>query len=77
MLKLRKNISLKKLKKYGFEVKKSEYFPDHIYIHRCNTNVQRIIVHKDLHLSFNTICKNTLDTLCTLARDKIIERVDE
>lgn len=77
MLKIKDNVNLKVLKKYGFE--NTEGFSTlgrYNYVSRCHTYTYRILVNKGTRiLSFNCTTNAVLDTLFELIRDGIVERI--
>lgn len=77
MLKIKDNIDLKELEKYGFYYNGYGFTnKNYSYISRCGSYVNKIFIHKDRHLSFNNPTNKVFNVLYDLIKDDLVERVE-
>lgn len=82
MLKIKDNVNLKELEKYGFiKVKKgmTKFVPEVKYWYTLNNSeYDCITVFKDKHIFFGLDCYgDTYDVIYDLIKDGLIEKADE
>ena len=76
MLKIKDNVDLKELEKYGFYCNQCRFTnKNYSYISRCNSYVNKLFVHDDRHLSFNNPSFEVYDVLFDMISDGLIEKV--
>lgn len=77
MLKIKDNVDLKKLEKYGFEsVDRNRFLNKYSYTSNCGTITYRIWVHKeDRCLSIHNATNAVFDVLYNLIKDGLVEKV--
>lgn len=77
MLKIKDNVDLKELEKYGFYDNSYGYTNRrYSYISRSGTYVNRIFIHKDRHIAFNNPTIKCLDLLYDLIQAGLVEKID-
>ena len=82
MLKIKDNVDLKELEKYGFiKVRKgmTDFVPEVKYWYTLNNSeYDCITVFKDRHIFFGLDCYGkTYDVIYNLIKDGLVEKVDE
>ena len=77
MLKIKDNVDLKELDKYGFEYcGGTRWLEKYSYVSRCGTTTNRIWVRQDRILSFNNTTNKVLNVLYDLINDGLVEKVE-
>ena len=78
MLKIKDNIDLKELEKYGFAKWKRANVPNYIYVFdNMGKSTNKIVVHKDRTLRIVNINKIVINLLYDLIKVDLIEKVVE
>ena len=79
MLKIKDNVDLKELEKYGFEnITRESFIAKHYcYVSECGTNTFRILVKNNRTLSFNCPTNKVLNTLYDLIQAGLVEKAEE
>ena len=77
MLKIKDNVDLKELEKYGFYDNKYSFAnKNYSHISTCGEVVNRMLIHKDRHIRFNNPTIKCLDGLYDLIKDGLVEKVN-
>ena len=77
MLKIKDDIDMKELEKYGFE--KTDLWRSRICVFKTNiyANISKIIIYKDRKIRLNGIDKETIDKLYDLIQAGLVKKVGE
>ena len=78
MLKIKDNVDLKELDKYGFEYcGGTRWLRKYSHTSRCGTTTYRIWIKQDRVLSFNNPTNKVLNVLYDLIKDGLVEKVEQ
>ena len=78
MLKIKDNVDLKVLEKYGFYDNGYGFANrQYTYISRCGSHINKLFIHKDRHLMFNNATLKVYDVLYDLIKADLVEKIGE